>query len=360
LELLDGQTEAEAALLARYVVEGELAVASTATDMIARLPSTEAIALLWTALACAKPEVQHYVVRRIHDIDATALRFNIRLALRGPGCEQRIAGLVALGELDDEPITPLVESLSDTNVDVRLTALRSLSRRPNDDAMEAIGRRLLDPIADVRGLAVAILGQEQNPSAASLLIDAAGDPDESVRTAAVEAIRSMASPEVIDRILQALGNPASEEVASNLLAELGEDATDALIRSISWAAPRTRDLIGEVLSRTKAAPTITKLLCDPEPQRRRVAAEAAVSMSGKRAMPQLLPLLVDPESDVRRRAVELIGGLEDATAIDELRVARTREPDPRVIDAIDASLRRMTRTEVFSELHSIDSGGSRS
>jgi HEAT repeat protein len=224
--------------------------------------------------------------------------------------------------------------------------------------MDAVGRRLLDPSPDVRGLAVAVLGKEQNPSTAPLLIGAAADPDESVRAAATEAIRSMASPEVIDQILRVLPNPATEEVACNLLGSLGEEATDALIGSAAGAAPRTRDLIGGILRRAQAGPTVSRMLCDPEPRRRRLAAEAAVAMSGKGALSKLVSLLVDPEPDVRRRTVELIGDLDDAAAADELAAARAREPDPRVIDAIDASIRRITRrAEVLTELHSIDAGG---
>lgn len=338
---LEPASAPEAALLIRFVVEGLESPAAEAVARLSRLPPIESVALLWAVLPRSASASQEEISRRLRDIDGGAYRFIANVAMRDAESERRIAGLAALGDMPDEPVTPLVESLSDPSVDVRLTALRSLARRFDADAIEAVGRRLRDPRPDIRQLAARILRDAKEPRAAPWLIAASADPDSSVRREVREAIRSMASAEVIDQVLRALGDEETKDVARSLLIEMGAEAIEPMLAVLHRAPPRVESAIGEALRTVDAGALIERFLRDTDPKRRRHAALGVAAMGGHDAARRLLTLLYDPEPDIRCCAIELLDRLGDPSTREALAVARSSEPDTRVCAAIDAALRHV-------------------
>jgi HEAT repeat protein len=308
------------------------------------------VAVLWVSMLGQSIDKQREIAERIREIDQATLRELVRTAVGGPSLDQRLSGLIGLGELRDEPADPLVAALGDPMPDVRIAALSAIGRRGDAGLADAVAARISDPRPDVRELAIDVVARNRQVRALPDLLNAADDPVEGVRRAARDAICSMASHDVLEQIVRALRSPATEEVARDVLVELGDAATDAVIAAIEDAAPRTRERIAEVLRATGAARRVLELLHGLDPVQRRLAAGAVVVMGGRDAAQTLLGLLEDPDHDVRARAASLLGEIADQSVTEPLGLARMREPHRDVCAAMDAALRKLaTVTEGVEE-----------
>jgi HEAT repeat protein len=312
-------------------------------DSIARRRPTESVALLWMSLRSSSPSVRHDILRRLRAIDEPALRVLARFGVGSADADQRVVSVTALADLTDESDEPLLAATGDPSPDVRLAALRAIERRGClDGGVDAASRRVLDPRPDVREAAVAVLQAARNLRTVPHLLTAAADPVESVRRRARDAIKSMATTPVIDLITPGLRSLDTEQVAFELLVELGEAATDSVIDSIEGASSTLRGRIGEILRATGGARRVRALLSDPDATRRARAADAVAAIGGREATEILLGILQDPDCDVRVRAVELLAERSDPGIADELALTGLSEPDRRVVAAINRAVRQLT------------------
>ncbi|HEV3440130.1 MAG TPA: HEAT repeat domain-containing protein [Gemmata sp.] len=118
--------------------------------------------------------------------------------LRSRDSSQRLRAVKALGNLGPAAryaVSNIMEALSDTDADVRRSAIASIrlivpDAKPTEAIVRALAADLTDPDAGIRFLAVRALGRAgQLAAGASAAIDALrNDPDPDVRKAAVEAL----------------------------------------------------------------------------------------------------------------------------------------------------------------------------
>jgi len=328
--------------VALQATEADVDENDTSIDAILRRRPVESIALLWTSLPTRSGSEQVEILGHLRRIDEAALAVLARFGVRAADAERRVVALTALGDLAAESDRPLLTAAGDPSPDVRLAALRALERRGGSGGLDAAAGRVLDPRPDVREAAVAVLQITADVRAVPHLMTAAADPVESVQRRARDAIASMASMEVIDLITPALRSPETEDVAFDLLVEIGEAATESVIGAIDGADQRVRDRIGEILRITGGARRVRALLSDPDPVRRRRAVEAVAAIGGREATHTLLGMLQDPERDIRLCAVELLAQRQDPTIADELALMSLSEPDPFVRAAINEAIGELT------------------
>src|SRR5437879_10710166 len=118
-------------------------------------------------------------------------------------------------------------------------------------------------------------------------------------------------------------------------------------------------LAGCVVSTDYAAPTpeealphLRAVLKDPNPERRRTAAQSLGKIARKEAVPALMEALCDPDAGVRRHAAWALGMIgEDAVGLDRSPLASLLfDPDPGVREAAAMALGLTGDTQTGIEL----------
>lgn len=132
------------------------------------------------------------------DVDAL-----IRL-LRSRDSSQRLRAVKALGNIGPAAryaVPNLLEALSDTDGDVRRSAISSIrlivpDAKPTEAIVRALAADLTDPDSGIRLLAVRALGRtgQAAAGAAAAIDNLRNDPDPDVRKAAVEALSRILGP----------------------------------------------------------------------------------------------------------------------------------------------------------------------
>lgn len=133
-------------------------------------------------------------------------------------------------------VSALIEALKDPNGDVRETALRSLARIDDPDAVPAIAATALsDPSTEVRRTAAFQLGRIGSSNAVPALIETLDDPSRDVRMSALRSLERIGDERAIPRIAEvAAGDPAlgPSTRATELLAKLGDPRAAPLYLSL--------------------------------------------------------------------------------------------------------------------------------
>lgn len=261
----------------------------------------------------------------------------------------------ALEKLGPPSLAPLTPALKHPEVDVRLTAARSIATIGTADAVVPLGTALSDPDTKVRRAAADALRALADPRVLQPLIVALGDNDAQVYYAARDALARMGGPAIpaliavlgrantreqyiaeqalaqigapaVPALVQALGsgNPAVQEWAAIALGDIGSDAVEpaaALLRNSAAPVPTrvaAAQALGGTGSSAATAPLMEAAQSAPEAVRR-----AAVLALGKLADPEatatLVSALADPEAEVRRAAMDTlvhwrVGGVDDQLA----------------------------------------------
>ena len=263
--------------------------------------------------------------------------------LRAPEEPIRCAAARALGALGDENAAPaLVEALLDPDPDVRADAMAALVRCARPQDAPAIRRSLQgDPEGEVKTAAVRTLGRLEDGASTELLRALARDRCESevaweegswddwldVQVAAITALGDMGAESAVDDLIRARADEGGQEldhVVFAALAKMPGRGVAALLDFLKDGDARVRERALAALSRAgrdRLAPLRDRLVADPSPGVRRLAADCLDA--GDAALSALV--LKDPEASVRAAAVGRV-----APAAPDLARAALADPDPHV------------------------------
>jgi hypothetical protein len=107
--------------------------------------------------------------------------------------------------MEDNNITEiLINTLNDENIDVRKTAIKTLEKTGNANAVEPLINILKDKNPDIRISAIEALGNIGNTNLAEILINALNDENPDVRKTAIETIGKTGNTNAVEPLINAL------------------------------------------------------------------------------------------------------------------------------------------------------------
>jgi HEAT repeat protein len=122
------------------------------------------------------------------------------------------------------------------------------------------------------------------------------------------------------------------QIAASTLVAIGSRSFAPLLRSLqspAWVARRNAAWALGALDDNRAAPALTTLLSDAEPQVREQAAWALGALNAESAVPALITAIRDADPRVRAQAAWALGAIGDPRALGAVLVA-LRDVDPSV------------------------------
>ncbi len=207
----------------------------------------------------------------------------------------------------------LEKYLNDRSEDVRLAAIASLARQPNQKTAKRLAELLKDPVARIRTQSLrslsAMKAKDQAAAVAALLTD----EDLVVRRHAVMALEFVGGPEQADKLLLML-----------------KDKDDQL-------REHAARILG-LLNATTAATDLMELLSDENTDVRREAVTALGKLGAKKHADAIANCLADKDMQVRMFAVRALGQSGEARFRERLEQVVKNDPDERVRDWARAAL----------------------
>lgn len=364
-------------------------IRAAAATILQRIPDAQAREALLEALKDPVEDVRAQAARSLHAFPEARVVSALLTALDDPSPSVRLAAVWSLKTLGaQEAIKPLMglldttdEGLQDAVADAlaylvgdvrallrelqglsseagRRGAVRTLARRREREAAEALCAFLRDPSARVREAAARALGRYRERRVVEALLAALNDPAESVRIAALDALSEIRATEALDAVMRATRDPSDrvKQHAAVCLGKLGDSNAQAPLAELLNAPPpsvQAAAAIGLALLRNTAhVPEILARLKDPQVQ---AAARAWLERESKETIARVraflhieaLDDLVLPDfermiehyihivrhsqdSDARWHAVQGLGLTGDARSLELLQEALARDPDARV------------------------------
>jgi HEAT repeat protein/GTPase SAR1 family protein len=231
----------------------------------------------------------------------------------------------ALGHIGDASAIPLlVEALSDSDGNVRLSAVLALGQIGDPTVIPAISQRLLDGNATVRRGAATALGQVGNSSAISILANVLNDTKKDVRRSAAMSLGQIKDRAALPALLVAI-NDVNAEVRSSVAIALGQIGDSTTIPSlvialsdITRAVRRSAAIALGQIGEREAIPALVKSLSDSRPTVRSVSAIALGQIGEREAIPALLNALSDVNSEVRSSAVAALRQIDYSVVLPTL------------------------------------------
>lgn len=277
--------------------------------------------------------------------------------LKSPELVQQLKALHALGaEGDVKAWRPVLELLESTrSEDVKRACLSTLEKLRYTPAflMEAL-KNPQEPVR-ARAHAAFTLGQMQSVEAVPALIETLQAPEEMLRSRAIDALGRIKDPRAWKPLIVAANKDASPELrkkaqktVENLTAMGGDRGLDAETLAVQLKDPNPikRREAAQALS-TKgnwwSIKPLSDALQDSDSETRRFAARALGDLQDRRAVEPLINFLPRAKGLERYTAISALGVLRDETAFDALvgylkdSDAETRRYAARSIGTIGAS-----------------------
>jgi HEAT repeat protein len=253
-------------------------------------------------------------------------RERAKRALDSPDPGERSAALERLAELGDPEVGPLVVPLlRDGSARVRKRAVATIGVIGAGPYLRQVADRLADSDLEVRLAAVRVLGDSGQKAARPVLLLALGDPSVVVRRAATAALES-------------LGMPLEQQVREQARLELQEQIS-RLQRADDQLRGNAARMVGMSGQRAGLAP-LHKLLKDRSPLVVRAAAWAIGRIGGKVALGYLQQLAEAKQTMDRRAAAIGLAELRGLPGADETLVSLLKDSDTSVKQAALEALAR--------------------
>jgi HEAT repeat protein len=244
-------------------------------------------------------------------------------------------------------LPPLLDAAMDPNKIVRMTVMRALGSVRDPRALQKLLNGLADPSARVRTAAADSLGKLGDVVAISRLLDAMNDPDEGVREAAYKAIRLMGDG-IMQSLLHALHNGRSEVrlAAAVLLRDLRDPAAQqGLINAVEDSVPEVRQMVIAALANLgqDAVDALIALLESSSDKRRTAAVWALADIGDPKAGPPLVRALGERANSpqFRQAAVWALGELNAIYAVPQIIRVLNGDRDKEVQRAAAEALRKI-------------------
>lgn len=216
----------------------------------------------------------------------------------------------------------------------------------NPAAVDVLLRHLHTPDVTQRQLIAGALGRTRDTRAVGALAGLLKDDSLWVRRSAAWALGNLLTAEATDALLVALqdSDPQTRIIAITALrvrdpgqvaAPLAHCLTDSELQVRKEASAALVHL------GTDARSAVEPLMQHPSRETRETAILVLRWVSDRSGVPTLLQALKDESAYVRNQAARALGRLRDATAIQPLRVLRQKDPDNRIRQTAEISLRKL-------------------
>ncbi|NSW57439.1 MAG: HEAT repeat domain-containing protein [Armatimonadetes bacterium] len=255
----------------------------------------------------------------------------------------RAAATRALQGLSGTDVPLLLTYAQHREAAVRLAVATALREAPgNPDALDALLRLLQDEHEDVCQAAadsLIVFGD----SALDRLSNQAISDDADARYAACWALSQIGSP-AVDALLSGLQRGSAEARADILraLGRIGDPrARSAVLAALDDDNPRIRvGAIGAMrrLATEDDGPRLAKALEDPDANVRMVASSVLASVMNSGLREQIALLLQHPLAETRAAAAQVLRQDAHPSALEPLRRAAAREPEPWVVELMEAAI----------------------
>lgn len=249
-----------------------------------------------------------------------------------------------------DQVATSIQRLQSSDADIRLTAVRDLSRCADDRAVEALIGVLTDQNADLRGTAVKSLGWLKDVRATLPIIALLNDSDPSVTYLAAEALGSIGDSRAVEPLISALHGPdrslrghavealgrlkdprAFEPLsvllkgdlqarAQNALVEMGPVVLEPLCRILLDEYNPLRFYAADLLTKIhdeRAIKPLISVLGVRVNGIGRLAATALIRI-GTPAVNDLIVCLTSDEPEIRKLAIKALGEIKDERAFESL------------------------------------------
>ena len=287
----------------------------------------------------------------------------------------------AVGSLDDKITIALLDHvLTDTEIEIRREAAATLGDLRDGRVLPPLLRALNDRADAVQETAIQSLKRLDDRNAVDAIVGKLLSGSKTVRWRAAQTLKSLGwQPKTMDEQIRFL--TATGEL--NRLAVYGHAATGALTEAFNTGTPEERvsavKVLGEIADpagfkplqsalrdndaslRTAAiyalakadchaaAPGITAALRDSERNVRLAAASALGSLGDTQAVEPLIKLLNDKDWEVRSAALESLGRLGDTRAFQSV-AARLDDSDQEVREVAANALGRVGNESIIEKL----------
>lgn len=249
-----------------------------------------------------------------------------------------------------DQVSTAVQRLQSGDADIRLTAVRELSRRADDRAVEALISVLNDQNANVRGMAANSLGWLKDTRGTVPIIALLNDSEPSVTYLAAEALGLIGDRRAVEPLISALQSQdvslrgrAAESLgrlkdprafeplslllksdlqarAQNALIEMGPIVVEPLCRMLLDEDNPLRFYAADLLTKIHDERAIDPLISVLGVRVNGIGQLAATALVGigTPAVDDLVVCLTSQESEVRKLAIKALGEIKDERALESL------------------------------------------
>ncbi|WP_043711904.1 HEAT repeat domain-containing protein [Corallococcus macrosporus] len=345
--LTHSRDEADWQALLVALDDADASVQHAVMDALARMDPAATSALLLERFGHASTSEQLLALitaQRLRLPDAVALA---RQGLASPTATTRSAAISLLArQTEEETDGLLLQALTDGAEDVRVEALRALSRRVRVPTSVFVPL-LSSATAQVQELALQALVLRRDTSACADIARLLEAPSPSLRRSAIFATGYIRCTGSTPTLLELLARTRAEDERVDLITALSHlgspEAWAALRGQLLDPAPRIRRAAVSAWTLATAPRDATRLLLerlreDPDAEVR-MAIALALAESGRREGARALHLaLQDAAPEVRRMAVRTLGRDTRAEAHQALREHQATERDPEVLRELATAL----------------------
>jgi HEAT repeat protein len=236
--------------------------------------------------------------------------------------------------VNQKNLRPLLEAMKQGHTEVRLFAIREVSKFNDPSIFPQVVVLLADKEKEIRASAVQALGE---------LGDETASPSGGPGTTVIDLLLSALKDEEVvvrEKAARALGKFHQEAVVNALLEVLRRDDTLVVMTAC--------ESLGQI-GNQRAVEPLAGLLGSPEARLREASAVALGRLKDQRAVAPLIATLKDKEERVRWYAADSLGNLRDVQAVEPL-VALLSDKSPRVREAAVAGLGKIGSEKALGPL----------
>jgi HEAT repeat protein/beta-lactamase regulating signal transducer with metallopeptidase domain len=222
---------------------------------------------------------------------------------------------------EQEIISVLEKSLSDSSENVRLEAIKTLGKIKSPASVTVLLKALKDPDKNIREKIIDVLATQSDTRIIPALIESLNDKNEDVREEAINALEKLKEQRAVEPIIGLLRDKHSSvreeaaEALGNLANPVAMESLRATLSDENW---EVRSEVIEALGKLhdyQAVPLLGEALEEKRWRIREKASRALGNIGGEKAFNYLINHRKDKQEEVRQEIVRAFGKIKLADAV---------------------------------------------